>query len=81
MAVESNDKKLSDFHEQEDYTISDIQALIDNHAEEGVHLELKRANALSKENADKVTNRDQSKVITISDSQQLVVTSRDLQFI
>ena len=32
------------FHEQEDYTISDIQALIDNHAEEGVHLELKRAN-------------------------------------
>lgn len=44
-----------DFHEQEDYTISDIQALIDNHAEEGVHLELKRASALSKDNADKVT--------------------------
>ena len=39
MAVESNDKKLYDFHEQEDYTISDIQALIENHAEEGVHLE------------------------------------------
>ena len=43
------------FHEQENYTFDDIQALIDNHAEEGVHLELKRANALSKENADKVT--------------------------
>lgn len=55
MAVESNDKKLYDLHEQEDYTIGDIQALIDNHAEEGVHLELKRANALSKENADKIT--------------------------
>lgn len=55
MAVESNDKKLYDFHEQEDYTISDIQALIENHAEEGVHLEFKRANALSKDNADKIT--------------------------
>ncbi len=43
------------FHEQKNYTIEDIQALIDNHAEEGVHLELKRANALSKENADKIT--------------------------
>lgn len=43
------------FHEQENYTFDDIQALIDNHAEEGVHLELKRASALSKENADKVT--------------------------
>lgn len=43
------------FHEQEIYTIEDIQALIDNHAEESVHLELKRANALSKENADKIT--------------------------
>lgn len=44
-----------ELHEQNIYTIDDIQALIDNHAEEGVHLELKRANALSKENADKVT--------------------------
>lgn len=44
-----------EFHEQDKYTIDDIQALIDNHAEEGVHLELKRANALSKENADKIT--------------------------
>lgn len=44
-----------ELHEQNNYTIDDIQALIDNHAEEGVHLELKRANALSKENADKVT--------------------------
>ena len=43
------------FHEKDHYTFSDIQSLIDNHAEEGVHLELKRANALSKENADKVT--------------------------
>ena len=43
------------FHEQEKYTIEDIQALIDSHAEEDVHLELKRANALSKENADKIT--------------------------
>ena len=43
------------FHEQDNYAIEDIQALIDNHAEEGVHLELKRANALSKENADKIT--------------------------
>lgn len=55
MAVESHVKKLENFHEQENYTIDDIQALIDNHAEEGVHMELKRANALSKENADKVT--------------------------
>ena len=46
-----------ELHEQNNYTIDDIQALIDNHAEEGVHLELKRANALSKENADKVTKR------------------------
>lgn len=44
-----------EFHEQSNYTINDIQALIDNHAEENVHLELKRADALSKENADKVT--------------------------
>ena len=44
-----------EFHEKDKYTIDDIQALIDSHAEEGVHLELKRANALSKENADKVT--------------------------
>lgn len=44
-----------DFHKQDIYTIEDIQTLIDNHAEEGVHLELKRANALSKENADKIT--------------------------
>ena len=44
-----------EFHEKDIYTIDDIQALIDSHAEEGVHLELKRANALSKENADKVT--------------------------
>lgn len=43
------------FHKQENYTIDDIQALIDNHAEEGVNLELKRASALSKENADKIT--------------------------
>ena len=55
MVEESHDKKMGDFHEQENYTIDDIQSLIDNHAEEGVHLELKRANALSKENADKVT--------------------------
>lgn len=46
---------MMNFHEQENYTIEDIQALIDNHAEESVHLELKRANALSKENADKIT--------------------------
>ena len=44
-----------EFHEKDKYTIDDIQALIDSHAEEGVHLELKRANTLSKENADKVT--------------------------
>ena len=31
-----------ELHEQNNYTIDDIQALIDNHAEEGVHLELKR---------------------------------------
>ena len=43
------------FHERDNYTIDDIQALIDNHAEEGVHLELKQADALSKENADKIT--------------------------
>lgn len=43
------------FHEQDNYTIDDIQALIDNRAEEGIHLELKRSNALSKENADKIT--------------------------
>ena len=43
------------FHEQDNYTINDIQALIDNHAEESVHLELKRADALSMENADKIT--------------------------
>ena len=55
MAVETYNKKLGDFHEQENYTIDDIQTLIDYHAEEGVHLELKRANALSKENADKIT--------------------------
>ncbi len=55
MAVELHDKTLNAFHEQEEYTISDIQALIDNHAEESVHLELKRANALSRENADKIT--------------------------
>ena len=35
-----------ELHEQNNYTIDDIQALIDNHAEEGVHLELKRAKAL-----------------------------------
>lgn len=44
-----------EFHEQENYTIDDIQALIDNHAEEGVHLELKRADALSEKHADKIT--------------------------
>lgn len=44
-----------EFHEQENYTFDDIQALIDNHAEEGVHLELKRADALSEKHADKVT--------------------------
>lgn len=44
-----------EFHEQNSYTIDDIQALIDNHAEEGVHLEFKRADALSINNADKVT--------------------------
>lgn len=41
-----------ELYKQNDYTIDEIQALIDNHAEKGVHLELKRANALSKENAD-----------------------------
>lgn len=41
-----------ELYEQNNYTIDDIQALIDNHAEEDVHLELKRANALSKENTD-----------------------------
>ena len=55
MSEESHDKKIGDFHKQENYTIDDIQALIDNHAEEGVNLELKRADALSKENADKIT--------------------------
>ncbi len=55
MVIESHEEKIGEFHEQENYTIDDIQLLIDNHAEEGVHLELKRANALSKENADKVT--------------------------
>ena len=43
------------FHEQDNYTINDIQALIDNHAEESVHLELKRADTISMENADKIT--------------------------
>ena len=43
------------FHDKDKYTIDDIQALIDNHAEEGVHLEFKRADALLKENADKIT--------------------------
>lgn len=42
-----------EFHEQDKYTIDDIQALIDAHAEEGVHLEFKRADALSQEKADK----------------------------
>ncbi len=44
-----------ELYEQNNYTIDNIQALIDNHAEEGVHFEFKRANALSKENADNVT--------------------------
>lgn len=44
-----------EFHEQDKYTIDDIQALIDGHAEEGVHLEFKRADALSQEKADKIT--------------------------
>lgn len=44
-----------DFYKKDNYTLDDIQALIENHAEENVHLEFKRANALSKENADKVT--------------------------
>lgn len=44
-----------EFHEQDKYTIDDIQALIDSHAEEGVHLEFKRADALSQEKADKIT--------------------------
>lgn len=55
MAIKTHGKKLDDFHEQEDYTIHDIQALIDNHAEESVHLELKRADALLKKDADKIT--------------------------
>ena len=44
-----------EFHEKVKYTIDDIQALIDSHAEEGVHLELKRADALSQDKADKIT--------------------------
>jgi hypothetical protein len=44
-----------DFHKKDNYTIEDIQALIDNRAEEGVHLELKRADALNREKADKIT--------------------------
>lgn len=43
------------FHEKDSYTIDDIQALIDNHAEENVHLEFKCADALLKENTDKIT--------------------------
>ena len=43
------------FHEKDSYTIDDIQALIDNHAEENVHLEFKSADALLKENTDKIT--------------------------
>ena len=30
-----------ELYEQNNYTIDDIQALIDNHTEEGVHLKLK----------------------------------------
>lgn len=55
MALESHDNKLNDFHKLENYTIDDIQALIDCHAEEGVHLEFKRADALSQDKADKIT--------------------------
>lgn len=44
-----------ELHEQDKYTIDDIQALIDGYAEEGVHLEFKRADALSQEKADKIT--------------------------
>ena len=43
------------FHEKDSYTIDDIQALIDNHAEESVHLEFKSADAILKENTDKIT--------------------------
>ena len=44
------------FHEKDNYTIDDIQELIDNHAEESVHLEFKSADALLiKENTDKNT--------------------------
>ena len=44
-----------DFYEKDNYNIDDIKALIDSRAEENVHLEFKRASALSKDDADKIT--------------------------
>lgn len=44
-----------DFYEKDNYNIDDIKALIDSCAEENVHLEFKRASALSKDDADKIT--------------------------
>lgn len=42
-----------DFFEKEDYNIDDIIALIDNEAEESVHLDFKAAGALSKDDKKK----------------------------
>lgn len=42
-----------DFFEKEEYNIDDITALIDNEAEESVHLDFKAAGALSKDDKKK----------------------------